>query len=256
MPPLIGVSTWGGGSFASRENLNSSWPAHSGCKYSSCVKSLQKSLSNCLHRIHQNKKQTHVRHFSRPLFWGRKWLREFSGAWGFCSFCWRTPVPIKFLVLGGGGQKCQNSTRSSLAHKKQRNYCNLCAPPSKLLRFPLQGSSLESPDLGWSVTQHFLGQMHLKPSFSLSAPNSHIAVSQWIFTAGEVSQGVFAVEIIFAQFHRRCSNPLLLAIFDRREIVHLGPRTIARLFRERQNLPPQLQRFAILLNSKSSRNRF
>ena len=22
----------------------------------------------------------------------------------FCSFCWKTPMPIKFLLLGGGGE--------------------------------------------------------------------------------------------------------------------------------------------------------
>ena len=40
----------------------------------------------------------------RPQFWGRKWLRQFYGRLAFFgSFCWKTPVPIKILLLGGGG---------------------------------------------------------------------------------------------------------------------------------------------------------
>ena len=39
----------------------------------------------------------------RPQFWGRKWLRQFYGRLAiFGSFCWKTPMPIKFLVLWGG----------------------------------------------------------------------------------------------------------------------------------------------------------
>ena len=34
----------------------------------------------------------------------RKWLRQFYGRLAFfSSFCWKTPMPIKFLLLGGGG---------------------------------------------------------------------------------------------------------------------------------------------------------
>ena len=40
----------------------------------------------------------------RPQFWGRKWLRQFYGRLAFFgSFCRNTPMPIKFLFLGGGG---------------------------------------------------------------------------------------------------------------------------------------------------------
>ena len=38
-----------------------------------------------------------------PVILGRKWLRQFYGRlafWG--SFCCKTPMPIKFLLLGGG----------------------------------------------------------------------------------------------------------------------------------------------------------
>ena len=39
----------------------------------------------------------------RPQFWGWKWLRQFYGRLAFFgSFCWITPMPIKFLFLGGG----------------------------------------------------------------------------------------------------------------------------------------------------------
>ena len=38
-----------------------------------------------------------------PRFWGRKWPRQFYGRLGFFgSFCWKSPVPIKFLLLGEG----------------------------------------------------------------------------------------------------------------------------------------------------------
>ena len=37
-------------------------------------------------------------------FWGPQWLRQFYGRRAFFgSFCWKTPMPIKFLVFGGGG---------------------------------------------------------------------------------------------------------------------------------------------------------
>ena len=38
----------------------------------------------------------------RPQFWGQKWLSQFYGRLAICgSFCWKTPMPIKFLLLGG-----------------------------------------------------------------------------------------------------------------------------------------------------------
>ena len=52
----------------------------------------------------------------RPQFWGRKWLRQLYRRLAFLgSFCWKTPMPIKFLLLGGvgsglfrrGGWKCR-----------------------------------------------------------------------------------------------------------------------------------------------------
>ena len=40
----------------------------------------------------------------RPQFWGPKWLRQFYGRLAFLgSFCWKTPMTIKFLLLGGFG---------------------------------------------------------------------------------------------------------------------------------------------------------
>ena len=48
--------------------------------------------------------RTSCPYFIRPQFWGRKWLRQFYGRLVFFgSFCWRNPMPIKFLVLGGQG---------------------------------------------------------------------------------------------------------------------------------------------------------
>ena len=39
-----------------------------------------------------------------PQFWGRKWLPQFCGHLEkLRSFCRNTSMPIKFLVLGGGG---------------------------------------------------------------------------------------------------------------------------------------------------------
>ena len=50
-----------------------------------------------------------------PAILGQKWLCHFYGRLAFLvSFCWKTPMPIKFLLLGGvlvffrrGGWKCQ-----------------------------------------------------------------------------------------------------------------------------------------------------
>ena len=53
-------------------------------------------------RNHTFHKNPHVRKIS-PVILGRKWLRQFYGRlafWG--SFCWKTPMPIKFLLFGGG----------------------------------------------------------------------------------------------------------------------------------------------------------
>ena len=39
-----------------------------------------------------------------PAILGRIWLRHFYGHLAFFGFfCWKTPVPIKIRVLGGGG---------------------------------------------------------------------------------------------------------------------------------------------------------
>ena len=39
-----------------------------------------------------------------PAILGRKWMRQFYGHLAsFGSFCWKTPMPIKILVLGGLG---------------------------------------------------------------------------------------------------------------------------------------------------------
>ena len=48
-------------------------------------------------------KNPRVHHFLCPQFWGRKWLRRFYGHLEkLRSFCRKTAMPIKFLVLGGG----------------------------------------------------------------------------------------------------------------------------------------------------------
>ena len=42
--------------------------------------------------------------FFCPKFWGRKWVRQFYGRLEFLlSFCRKTSMSIKFLVLWGGG---------------------------------------------------------------------------------------------------------------------------------------------------------
>ena len=41
-----------------------------------------------------------------PVILGRKWLRQFCGRLAFFGvFCWKTPMPIKFLLLGRGGAR-------------------------------------------------------------------------------------------------------------------------------------------------------
>ena len=47
--------------------------------------------------------------FFPPAIRGRKWLHQFYGR---LAFCWKTPMPVRFLVLGGllllkGRWKCQ-----------------------------------------------------------------------------------------------------------------------------------------------------
>ena len=51
----------------------------------------------------RNQKKPRVRKIGCPQFWGRKWLHPFYGRLErLRSFCRRNPMPIKFLVLGGG----------------------------------------------------------------------------------------------------------------------------------------------------------
>ena len=40
-----------------------------------------------------------IRKSVRPEFWAGNGRANFTGAW----HCWKTPMPIKFLLLGGGG---------------------------------------------------------------------------------------------------------------------------------------------------------
>ena len=47
-----------------------------------------------------NQKKPHVRNFSARNSGAGNWRANFMGAWDFLAFCWKTPVPIKFLLLG------------------------------------------------------------------------------------------------------------------------------------------------------------
>ena len=80
-----------------------------------------------------------------PAILGQKWLRQFYGRLAFSgSFCWKTPMPIKFLLLGGvlgffrkGGWKCQfyfyghgdfsESRRQNLRKGNANLFKNVCS---------------------------------------------------------------------------------------------------------------------------------
>ena len=50
-----------------------------------------------------HQKNPRVRKIFCPHFWGRKWLRQFYGRLEKCVLSAGKTMPIKFLVLGGGG---------------------------------------------------------------------------------------------------------------------------------------------------------
>ena len=54
------------------------------------------------HQLSQSQKKRGVHKISARNSGARKWLRQFYGRLAFLgSFCWKTPMPIKFLLLGG-----------------------------------------------------------------------------------------------------------------------------------------------------------
>ena len=56
-----------------------------------------------INRTRSCQKNPRVRKMFCPQFWGRKWLSQFHGRLAkLRSFCRKTSMPIKFLVLGGG----------------------------------------------------------------------------------------------------------------------------------------------------------
>ena len=60
------------------------------------------TCQKCL-KILQKTKKPHVYNFSTRNSGARNGCANLLAAWFFGSFCWKTPMPIKFLVLGGLG---------------------------------------------------------------------------------------------------------------------------------------------------------
>ena len=120
-----------------------------------------------------------------PPFWGREWLCQSYGHLAFFgSFCWNTPIPIKFLVSvfmardkAVHPHHCRNNSSSHRCKWCLRPLFQQAEKPLKLLRC----SSHTSHILQIQVRLRSFGRGRCRPFKTRNFGAPAILVPVWVF---------------------------------------------------------------------------